>query len=91
MTIAAPPLPAPAMSTATALPISSSAPLAGPNGSSSGASYVVFGHTSGFSSSLDLSALDGTDGFRINGEAAFDLAAPPSPVPAMSTATALPI
>ena len=30
-------------------------------------SYVVFGNNSGFSSSLDLSALDGTNGFVING------------------------
>ena len=43
---------------------------ADPNGSKSGASYVVFGQSSGFSSSLDLSALDGTNGFKINGEAA---------------------
>ena len=42
--------------------------LADPNGNSqSGESYVVFGHDSGFSSSLDLSTLDGTNGFVING------------------------
>ncbi len=45
---------------------------ADPNGSVSGASYVVFGKASGFAASLDLSSLDGTSGFRINGEAAFD-------------------
>ena len=39
---------------------------------SNGASYVVFGRVSGFASSLDLSALDGSNGFRINGEAAGD-------------------
>jgi len=39
-----------------------------PNGNSqAGASYVVFGSNSGFSSSLDLSTLDGTNGFVING------------------------
>ena len=60
--------------------------------SSTGASYVVFGHASGFSSSLDLSALDGNNGFRIDGEATGDQERhPPSPAPAMSTATALPI
>jgi Ca2+-binding RTX toxin-like protein len=37
-----------------------------------GTSYVVFGKASGFPSTLDLSALDGTNGFRIDGEAAFD-------------------
>ena len=45
---------------------------ADPNGSSSGATYVVFGKASGFSSNLDLAALDGTNGFQINGEAAGD-------------------
>jgi hypothetical protein len=29
--------------------------------------YVVFGHTGTFSSNLDLSALDGTNGFRLHG------------------------
>ena len=33
---------------------------------------MVFGQASGFSSNLDLSALDGNNGFKINGEAAFD-------------------
>ncbi len=32
-----------------------------------GASYVVFGHAAGFAPSLDLSALDGENGFAING------------------------
>jgi hypothetical protein len=40
------------------------------NGTDSGASYVVFGKASGFASSLNLSALDGTSGFRIVGAAA---------------------
>ena len=46
--------------------------LADPNGTNSGASYVVFGTASGFSSSLDVSALDGANGFRIDGAAAVD-------------------
>jgi Ca2+-binding RTX toxin-like protein len=46
---------------------------AGPNGSNfSGASYVVFGKAGGFASTLELSSLDGTNGFRIDGEAADD-------------------
>ena len=45
---------------------------ADPNGSSSGKTYVVFGKVSGFSASLELSALNGTTGFVINGEAASD-------------------
>jgi hypothetical protein len=32
-----------------------------------GQSYVVFGSTNAFSSSLDLSSLDGSNGFAING------------------------
>jgi hypothetical protein len=32
-----------------------------------GKSYVVFGRASGFSASLDLAALDGTNGFRLDG------------------------
>ncbi len=38
-----------------------------PNGEYSGESYVVFGSTSGFSSSLELSSLNGSNGFVING------------------------
>jgi hypothetical protein len=49
------------------------APLADPNGSLSGASYVVFGKTSGFAAELDLSTLDGSNGFQISGESSFDL------------------
>ena len=44
------------------------APLADPSGNfTAGASYVVFGSSSGFSSSLDLSSLDGSNGFVLNG------------------------
>lgn len=35
-------------------------------GSLSGESYVVFGNENGFGASLDLSALNGTNGFRLN-------------------------
>jgi hypothetical protein len=46
---------------------------ADPNGiGSAGQSYVVFGSNSGFSASLNLSTLDGSNGFAINGIAAFD-------------------
>ncbi len=48
------------------------APGADPNGSSSGRSYVVFGKAGGFASPLQLSSLDGTDGFKLDGEAAGD-------------------
>ena len=40
---------------------------ADPNGDISGESYVVFGKATGYSASLELSALDGTNGFVING------------------------
>jgi Ca2+-binding RTX toxin-like protein len=45
---------------------------ADPGASNAGATYVVFGSDAGFAASLDLSSLDGTNGFRINGEAADD-------------------
>jgi len=45
---------------------------ADPNGSNSGSSYVVFGKASGFAASLNLSGLDGTTGFRLDGAAASD-------------------
>ncbi|NEQ47648.1 MAG: hypothetical protein F6K00_30540 [Leptolyngbya sp. SIOISBB] len=48
------------------------ADFADPNGPSSGASYVVFGQSGGFGPSLELSALNGSNGFVINGVAAFD-------------------
>ncbi|MEM6404334.1 MAG: hypothetical protein AAF757_29615, partial [Cyanobacteria bacterium P01_D01_bin.116] len=42
--------------------------LASPNGNTSaGESYVVFGSSNGFTQSLDLSSLDGSNGFVING------------------------
>jgi len=41
---------------------------ADPNGEfSAGESYVVFGSNAGFSASLDLSTLDGSNGFRLDG------------------------
>ncbi|SFD94670.1 integrin alpha [Nitrosomonas sp. Nm166] len=43
-----------------------------PSGLNSGSSYVVFGKASGFGATLALSSLDGSNGFRIDGEAAFD-------------------
>ena len=45
---------------------------ADPNGGNSGQSYVVFGSRSGFGSDLNLSTLNGSNGFRINGIAAVD-------------------
>ncbi|HEY9817780.1 MAG TPA: integrin alpha, partial [Candidatus Obscuribacterales bacterium] len=45
---------------------------ADPNGTNSGSSYVVFGSDAGFSSTLNLSALTGSNGFRIDGVAADD-------------------
>ena len=35
--------------------------------SSAGESYVVFGNSSGFAAAVDLAALDGTNGFRLDG------------------------
>jgi hypothetical protein len=46
--------------------------LATPPGFDPGVSYVVFGKASGFAATLDLSDLDGNNGFQINGEAADD-------------------
>ena len=43
------------------------APLADPNGLYSGASYVVFGKATGFDREVELSDLDGTNGFRFAG------------------------
>ena len=48
------------------------APGAGPNGAYSGASYVVFGRDAAFPASINLSDLDGTNGFRLDGVAADD-------------------
>ncbi|MDO9338032.1 MAG: hypothetical protein Q7T61_16675 [Caulobacter sp.] len=47
---------------------------ADPNGSASGAAYVVFGAASGFAASLGVNDLNGTNGFRIAGIAANDIA-----------------
>ncbi|SDU36356.1 integrin alpha [Nitrosomonas ureae] len=43
---------------------------ADPNGYSSGSSYVVFGKAEGFHATMNLSSLDGNNGFRLDGEAA---------------------
>ncbi|MEG4626287.1 integrin alpha, partial [Microcoleus sp. w1-18aA5] len=49
------------------------APSADPNGINfAGQSYVVFGSNSGFGDSLNLSTLNGSNGFAINGIATFD-------------------
>nr|MBA3757178.1 FG-GAP repeat protein [Nitrosomonas sp.] len=48
------------------------APRADPNGDQSGSSYVMFGKASGFSAVMDLSSLDGSNGFRLDGEMADD-------------------
>jgi hypothetical protein len=45
---------------------------ADPNGSQSGAAYVVFGKAGGFAATLNLSGLTGANGFRIAGVAAGD-------------------
>ena len=42
---------------------------ANPNGSDSGSSYVVFGKATGFAATLDMSSLDGSNGFRLDGTA----------------------
>ena len=48
-------------------------PRADSNGRDSGRSYVVFGSKSGFPSALELSSLDGLNGFALNGEAEDDI------------------
>jgi Ca2+-binding RTX toxin-like protein len=45
---------------------------ANPNGDNSGSSYVVFGKASGFGSAINLSTLNGSNGFRIDGAADYD-------------------
>jgi hypothetical protein len=47
---------------------------ADPNGLTSGAAYVVFGRWDGFAATLDVSALNGSDGFRLDGTFLFDSA-----------------
>ncbi|SFF14635.1 integrin alpha [Nitrosomonas sp. Nm166] len=46
---------------------------ADPNGRSSGSSYVVFGKSTGFDATLDITGLDGSNGFRLDGVATVDL------------------
>ncbi len=48
------------------------APFADPSGIATGASYVVFGRVSGFDAAMNLSSLDGSNGFRLNGQALLD-------------------
>jgi len=48
--------------------------LADPNGSNSGASYVMFGHAGGFGANTELSSLNGSNGFKISGAPAGDFA-----------------
>ena len=50
---------------------------ADPHGRDSGASYVVFGKASGFAANIDLSSLDGSDGFKLSGVAAGDRSGEP--------------
>ncbi len=45
---------------------------ADPNGIASGASFVVFGKASGFAANLNLSTLNGSNGFKLSGAAARD-------------------
>ncbi len=47
------------------------------NGQYSGASYVVFGKASGFDAHMDLSSLDGSNGFRLDGEHSYDFSGSP--------------
>ncbi len=47
---------------------------ADPNGTDSGSSYVVFGKAGGFAATLELSSLDGSNGFRLDGENPHDYA-----------------
>jgi Ca2+-binding RTX toxin-like protein len=44
------------------------APYADVNGNLSGSAFVVFGHGGSFSSTIDLATLNGTNGFRVDGE-----------------------
>ncbi len=49
------------------------APYADPNGKNSGSSYIFFGKVSGFDAALDLSSLNGSNGFRLDGAAEYDI------------------
>ncbi|HEY9645021.1 MAG TPA: Calx-beta domain-containing protein, partial [Chroococcidiopsis sp.] len=53
--------------------IAIASPYADPSNPNAGAVYVVFGKTGGFSSSLNLSSLNGSNGFRLTGIDADDL------------------
>jgi hypothetical protein len=46
---------------------------ASPNGNLAGSTWVVFGHVGAFPATLGLATLDGGDGLRIDGAAAYDL------------------
>ncbi|MCC8996388.1 MAG: integrin alpha [Nitrosomonas sp.] len=50
------------------------APYRGNNPTNGGSSYIVFGKASGFSADLEMTSLDGTNGFRLDGIAKHDLA-----------------
>ena len=63
---------------------------ADPNGSASGASYVVFGKASGFAANVDLSSLDGRPVSSSAARRPTTIAAARWPRPATSTATASP-
>jgi len=57
--------------------------------SDAGESYVVFGSSGGFSANLNLSTLNGSNGFKINGIDAYDRSGSQSVQQAMSMAMAL--
>ncbi len=48
------------------------APYGGNNPTNGGSSYIVFGKASGFSADLEMTSLDGTNGFRLDGIAKYD-------------------
>ena len=65
------------------------AAFADPSGNNTaGETYIVFGRASGFDASLDLATVDGSNGFRLDGIDSTTSAAPRSPRPGTSTATA---
>ena len=45
-----------------------------PGRNGAGAAFVVYGAATGFAATLDLGSLDGSNGFRLDGAAAFDFA-----------------